>query len=606
MSSIESIRRFTEKQQNGIRHPGVVVIEFGGGDCNKAGAASCREFCQLNNKIYQPSLDPSADMIAAQFRDIAVLRPAIVSIVPNGEAVNTLQQSNTSWDEVSIQVDKGTLSPSQRSALRKYYTKKFHSETISSNHPMTPAEKMALSIGLGKNAGLSLSLTTNGSFLSGDLLKLYKEVGLDCINLSYHPNKQFDPDRYDPALVHLINLANEAIKLGIIPTITYVLTSQNADTFVAVADYVTEHDIFFAVGIANARGRSFSTANESIEPTDKQVTSVFRRLLARKLFADRHIRTTIPYLLMAPYLRHWVCDQSTDFFHISIEEVGGKLQPKLNVCSEVRDGQAVRLENFLINKDGLDTPAYLKWRAEVMRDSENGCNSCTHQCYFESEARGTLNIGKGLEKWDWYTTGGKGVRQRYTFRHPLRPTVSQRGDFQKPYLWETLLQSMARIVIGLKDDPYWQDTFRRSGVNFNQLLTSCVSDAMSLQIINDLVQAEKDDYEIKIWRMEANLAGRRNPTFTISFNWHDANSLQSRIMRAIYMPFQKTSKEAGITIPTLHYRGILDHESEDSFRRTIEDILTGKRKQSVLDELKKAVGDIYQMIKAFFQHALAF
>ena len=82
--------------------------------------------------------------------------------------------------------------------------------------------------------------------------------------------------------------------------------------------------IFFAVGIANARGGSFSVDNPSIEPSDHQLKQVFRRLLARKLFADRHIRTPVSYLLMAPLLRHWVCGDSTDFFHASFERSNGK------------------------------------------------------------------------------------------------------------------------------------------------------------------------------------------------------------------------------------------------------------------------------------------
>lgn len=601
MSTIELIQRFTEKRQMGkLRNPGVVIIEFGGGNCNKAGEASCRDFCAVpNGKFYDPKLDPSLDMLNAQFESVAKLKPAIVSIVPNGEAVITYQKSNTTWSEIFNQQTQGNLSKEQISTLATYYSKRYASDSISPNQAMSPAEKMAVSIALGKNNGLNLSLTTNGSFLNKDLLKLYRDMGLDYMNLSYHPNKPFDTESYDPTLEHLMVRANEAIEVGIVPTIMHVLTRQNADTFIALADYVTEHDIFFGVGIANAKGGEFSTDNTSVEPTKDQVKIIFRRLLARRLFADRHIRTTIPYLLLAPFVRNWVCDQSTDFFHLSVEEVEGKLQPKINVCSEVRDDKPITLETFL-NKDGLDSESYLKWRAEVMKDSEHGCKTCTHQCYFESETRGSFDIGMGIDKWDLYTTAGKGARQRYTSRHPLRPTVSSRTDFQKPYLWESLLQGAARVVASLKNNPYWQETFKRSGVDYELFLRECTSDATNPQIIDELVKEEHKDEQIKLWNLEKKSAVKRSPTFSTTREWHDANYLQSKLFRAAYLPFQKSGQEAGIAIPTIHFRGILKHETFEDFQQSIEAIITGKRRQNISERLITGINELYQTVKAFF------
>lgn len=602
MSAIEFIQRFAEKREAGkLRNPGVVVIEFGGGNCNKAGEASCREFCAVpNGKFYDPKLDPSLDMLVGQFKNIAQLKPAVVSIVPNGESVISYQKSNTSWGEIFNQQEKENLLPVHISALSTYYAKKYGGDSISYNQAMSPAEKMAVIIALGKHKGLNLSLTTNGSFLNEDLLRLYRDSGLEYINLSYHPNKPFNPQNYDPTLEHLMSRAEEAIKVGIVPTITHVLTKQNAHSFIALVDYVTERDIFFGVGIANARGGNFSKKNESIEPTDEQVKTVFRRLLARRLFADRHIRTTIPYLLLAPFIRYWVCDQSTDFFHLSVEQVvKDKLQPKVNVCSEVRSDEPISLQNFL-NKDGLDTQSYLRWRSEVMKDSEHGCKTCTHQCYFESETRGTLDLGMGIDKWDWYTTAGKGARQRYTSRHPLRPTVSHRKDLQKAYLWESLLQGMARIVASLKDNPYWQQTFKRSSVDYELFLRECINDATNPQLIKGLIKEEEKDEQIKIWNLEKRSAVKRNPTFSISAEWHDANYLQSRFLRTIYLPFQKSGREAEIAIPTVHFRGILNHESNEDFQKSIEGIIAGKRRQSIIDSLKQGVGEIYQIVKALF------
>lgn len=359
MSVIEFIQRFSEQKigLGGFRHPAVVVFEFGGGSCHRAGSHSCSEFCGVpKGKEYDPTLDPSFEMLSQQFKEIALLKPAVVSIVPNGEAVRPDQKSNTTWGDVA------KLTLDQSWALMQYYLEKYHSDVIDKNQPLTCAEKMAVAIALGKNANLNLSLTTNGDFLDKSLLTLYRQTGLECMNLSYHPPKPFNPANFDANLEHLITAANQAIEVGIIPTITHVLTRQNADTFIALADYVTEHDIFFAVGIANASGGKFSVNNPDIEPTEDQVKLVFQRLLARKLFADRSIRTTIPYLLMAPFLRHWVCEGATDFLHKSIEQADGKLQSRLNVCSEVR--------------------------SETKKD----CPGCTHQCFFEAEARGTIGI----------------------------------------------------------------------------------------------------------------------------------------------------------------------------------------------------------------------
>ena len=331
---LEGVRRFVEKRPEvGFRNPGVVVLEFGGGGCNKVGEPSCRDFCAVPiGKFYNPQIDPPLATLEVLLKQVTLLKPAVVSIVPNGESVNTTSESNTNWDTLADLFKRKLISSKQLLLIDKYYGEKFQSTQFLKQHPMNQAEKMALVIAMGNNFGLNLSLTSNGSFLTKNLLELYGGMGLKAINLSYHPNRPYDPNKHNPDLEHLIKLSNEAINSGIIPTITHVLTSQNADTFVALADYITEQDIFFAAGLVQGVGGSFSLVNRGIEPLDTHAQRVFWRLLARKLFADRHIRTTIPYLLLAPILRNWVCDQSSDFFHISVQMVNGKLQPKLNVC----------------------------------------------------------------------------------------------------------------------------------------------------------------------------------------------------------------------------------------------------------------------------------
>lgn len=577
MEALEFARRFAERRpvtETGyMRSPGVVVLEFGGGNCNKAGERSCRDFCAVpNGKVYNPSLDPSVAMLLNFFPKIAQLKPAVVSIVPNGEAVETIQRSNTKWAKAEELEAQGYLTPEQYRALSEYHHTKYKTPLIRRNNPMTPAEKMAIILALGTNAGLNLSLTSNGTYLTRELFALYGKMGLQLINLSYHPNKPFDPQRYNPDLEHLIARANDAIDAGVIPTITHVLTSQNADTFVALSDYITAHDVLFAVGIANARGGSFSTNKASIEPTDAQLKMVFRRLLARKLFADRHIRTTLPYLLTAPYLRRWVCDQTTDFLHLSIEPVNGKLQPKLNVCSEVRPDDAVQIEDFL-SDGGLQTSKYLAWRAGTMKDPEHGCPSCTHQCYFEAETRGGIDLSDRLEVHDYWDTAGKALRQRHTFRHPIRPVVSQRGILQTPYAWESLLQGITRQMTKFSGDDYWQRAFKRSSADYASVLASCIQDASDPSVIAELVAAEKQDAQLPFWTVEKIQDGKKVPMPAGSYvDWHDENNIQSRILRSIYVRFQQSGREAGFATP-LKFADLLKHETPGDFQRSIETII---------------------------------
>ncbi|TSC64332.1 MAG: hypothetical protein G01um101493_157 [Microgenomates group bacterium Gr01-1014_93] len=585
MSQIEFLRRFgearTENENN--RSPAVVVIEFGGGSCNKANAPSCRDFCAVpNGKIYNPFLDPSPKMLKELFPQVAKLRPAVVSIVPNGEGVDTLQQSNTSWNEVIKLKGKDDITQKQFHSLVQYCSEHFDSSTIEGNKKMSVAEKMALTLALAKNAGLNLSLTTNGSFLTKDLLELYGKMGLQSINLSYHPDKPFDPNGNNQDLKHLIAKARESIDVDIIPTITHVLTSRNASTFVALADFVTEHDIFFSVGIANARGGAFSTGveNQWIEPTDTQLKIVFLRLLARKLFADRSIRTTIPYLLLAPSLnKSWICDQTTDFFHISVERINGKLQPNLNVCSEVRPNKGTQLIDF-ISKGKIDTKSYLKWREEEMRDSKTGCKTCIHQCFFEAEARGGVNFSNPLlpvEIWDYWDTVGKGLRQKYTFRKPIRPILSHKNDFLNPYLWESLLQGVARQMAKLVGNTYWQETFKRSNVSYETTLASSINDAFNNTFIQQLIAAEQKDRNGKSAK-----------------NWHDASYIQSKLFRLLYLSTQKSGQEGKLPIP-LKFKGVLKHESQENLPKEIEQIVLFERKKQEKATIQNR-GTIYPFV----------
>lgn len=581
MPLLEFASRFIERRERGTyRSPAVVVLELGGGYCNKAGQTSCKEFCAVpQGRLYNPNLDPSMDMLADLFSQVMILKPAIVSLVPNCEGVDTIHHSNTYWDEVFKLGAQDYLKEEQLAALRKYYTETYRFPLIRQNHPTTPAEKIALTIAVGKSFGLNLSLTTNGCFLTRELLWLYKRMGLQTINLSFHPNKPFNPNLRNVYLDHLLCRAEEAIEVGITPTITHLLTRQNAETFISLADYITERDIFFAAGIANACGGSFSTANQSIEPSDEQVKAVFRRLLARKLFADRNIRTTVPYLIMAPYLRQWRCSQSTDFFHISVEAINGKLQPKLNVCSEIRPDVGIQFKSFLSGGE-LNIPEYLKWRNQANECSQSRCIGCTHQCFFEAEARQGLGTRNSLELWDYWDTLGKALRLRHTFRHPVRPTVSSKEDFQKSYLWESLLQGVTRQVAFMAKDGYWQETFQRSGTNYETLVAASIEEASNPKTTQELVESEKKDAE------------------RLKRDWHDAANWQSVLLRSRYLLLQKSGREAELAIP-LKYASLLGHESPETFQEGIEKIVYQRRLRSRTAEINDPTGVIFPMIAGF-------
>ena len=562
------------------RSPAIVVLEFGGGSCNKAGLPSCAAFCKVpEGRIYNPILDPPIEEFTKALPHLVKLKPAVVSFVPNGESVDTKQKSNTSWNTIYSLRDAGCISGQQFRALDEFYINQYKFPVVRRHQRMTLAEKMSLVIAIGKNSDLNISLTTNGSFLNRDLLKLYKSMGLEAINLSYHPNVPFNPDKPDPVIEHLIVRAKEAIDADVIPTITHVLTSRNTDSFIALCDYVTEHDIFFSVGIATARGTdNFSNSqNKWIEPSKEQVKMVFRRLLARKLFADRHIRTSIPYLLIGPFVKDaWVCDQNTDFFHLNYQLIKGKWELKLNVCSEVRPNENIQLQDFIV-EGKLNTGEYLEWRNKAMKNSETGCKTCIHQCWFEAEARGGIDIGisnplADIELWDYWDTAGKALRQRHTFKHPIRPTVSNKSDFQKEYFWETLLQGVAREIAKTENNDYWQRTFKRSGVNYSEILELCLSDTSDSITIADLISAEKRDSKCR--------------------NWHDAEYPQSKVLRKVYLQMQKSGREAGIAVP-LKFSHVLNHQSPDSFSQEIKSVIN--RLKSV--NIEKEQGIIFPIIQ---------
>lgn len=181
-----------------------------------------------------------------------------------------------------------------------------------------------------------------------------------------------------------------------------------------------------------------------------------------------------------------------------------------------------------------------------------------------------------MERNDWWDTFGKAARQRYTFRHPIRPVVSQKADFQNPYFWGSMLQGMSRVIAGLKEDIYWKDAFCRSGVDYDVLLVNLMKEVLDPQVINELIQAERKDIEVKIWRKNEAEATKRSSILT---NWHDASYLQSKLLRSMYLKLQE-SGQYGFAVP-LKFRKILKYEEPGDFRTSIENILRGKKEEKI-------------------------
>lgn len=206
-----------------------------------------------------------------------------------------------------------------------------------------------------------------------------------------------------------------------------------------------------------------------------------------------------------------------------------------------------------------------------MEHSETGCKTCIHQCFFEAEARGGINLSNPLfpiEIHDYWDTLGKGLRQKYTFKKPIRPIISHRRDLKNPYLWESLLQGVARQMAKLGANSYWQETFKRSGVSYDETVSSCIRNAVNQELINQLIEEENNDWQ------------------TID-NWHDANNLQSKLFRSVYLMTQRSAKVAGITVP-LKFKKILRHESNDNLQREIEAIVLFEREKKE----RKSIPDI--------------
>lgn len=232
---------------------------------------------------------------------------------------------------------------------------------------ITFAEHTLQIIRYASQKGIAVNVVSNGDYLTPAMIMMLKEAGLDSLSLSLH---SFTKN----SLNHLISLAKVAAHVGIIPTITTVLTSENADTIPGIASHIASNGILYGFGLIQTKDKAFSTGRTDLIPSQNQLKEVAQALLRLKTFG--FVRDNKNYLhqgLEHPesfYPNNWRCDFKKDtFLHIGAEGT-------IDVCSD-----------FRTNLHMVDIPslsASEEWRKRKKIIVEN-CGNCMYQCYFEAE-----------------------------------------------------------------------------------------------------------------------------------------------------------------------------------------------------------------------------
>lgn len=213
--------------------------------------------------------------------------------------------------------------------------------------------------------GMAVNVTTNGDYITRDIVKNLKHAGLDSLSLSLHTYSQ-------PGLIHLLEGARMAAEEGIIPTVSAVFTSGRADQFPGIAAEVANTGSLFGFGIVQEKAGGFSAIPKegSQIPTVEQQKEVFRALLRLKTFGM--VRNNRRYMREIPNYANnsWTCNPETDaFINLGADDT-------VNVCTDVRT-------NFTIT----DIPildASQSWR-DIKRVKVEDCGNCAYSCYFESQ-----------------------------------------------------------------------------------------------------------------------------------------------------------------------------------------------------------------------------
>ena len=210
--------------------------------------------------------------------------------------------------------------------------------------------------------GMIVNTTTNGDYANEKTIKRLKAAGLDSLTFSLHSPKE-------EGLRHLIDEAKIAARLGIVPVIHGLLTTNNAETLPQIAFQVAENGILFSTAIVQEKGNGFSTLPEKSQmPTAEQTRKAFGHLLKLKSYG--FVSSDKDFLLNAANHigNDWKCNPKKDnFIHIG---AGGFL----NICSESRT-EIKATDTSLSDK---------AWR-EQKQESVKNCEGCNYQCWQTAE-----------------------------------------------------------------------------------------------------------------------------------------------------------------------------------------------------------------------------
>lgn len=224
------------------------------------------------------------------------------------------------------------------------------------------AERTYNVINYATSKGIFTNLTTNGDYLTTDVVRTLKQVGLDSISLSLHTYSH-------NSLNHLIEGGRMAAEAGIIPIITTVLTAYQACHVPGIAAEVAYHGIIFGTGLVQTKGQCASTANNELIPSPQQQQEVFRALLRLKTFG--FVRNNRKYLQHAPdyFPNRWTCNPQSD----TVIYIGA--EGTINLCSDIHTD--LKMAEIASLKDPL-------WRnLKAVKIKE--CGGCLYHCYYETE-----------------------------------------------------------------------------------------------------------------------------------------------------------------------------------------------------------------------------
>ncbi len=212
--------------------------------------------------------------------------------------------------------------------------------------------------------GMRVNVTTNGDFVTEEVLDDLHNAGLDMLTLSLHTLT-------NAGVSHLMKGAHMAAERKIVPDVNVVFTNDRVLVIPQIAVLCAQNGILFSTSVVQEYGGGFSSVPEQSKiPTPEQQRDVFSRLLFLKRAG--FIRNNTNYLEDAPEFpgNSWKCDPEQDsFVHVHSEGEG-----EIGVCLEVRTG-------FQIGDTQLDSE---QWRS-AKRDLVEGCHDCLYNATFGTQ-----------------------------------------------------------------------------------------------------------------------------------------------------------------------------------------------------------------------------